>query len=303
MKKVINKKQPTVSVIMPVYNAQDFLVESLDSIFDQTYKDFELIIVDDASTDNSWRIIQEYKKKHPKKIIARRLKKNLNCGGDRCANEALRLATGKYIARMDADDIAIKNRLEKQVAYLESHPRTFLVGSNAYVIDKEGTLLGEKLEPESTKAIYHAYFGFHPLIHPTCMFRRVVKGNPFQYEIVYSANNDYYTFFKLLCNGAHFVNLPEKLLYYRVHGKNATFVNVKQKFLNATAIRYVMVTKYHYKPTVKDLLTLATQALVVFTFPEYVLMNLYFLAKGIKKPTISFSLPHLRLGAKPAVRI
>src|SRR5438105_3801141 len=114
-------KQPLVSVIMPVYNAQEYVGEAIQSIMYQTYQNFEFIIVDDASTDTSVEIIKRYQQMYPGKIQLIQMKNNLNAGGDACANVALEHAMGKYIARMDADDFAHQSRLEKQVAYLEKH--------------------------------------------------------------------------------------------------------------------------------------------------------------------------------------
>lgn len=282
------KKQslPLVSVIMPVYNAGDFLPLAIDSILSQTYKNFELIIVDDASTDNSWTIIRAFQKRNPKKITSIRLKENLNAGGDTCANIGLAIAQGKYIARMDADDISNPLRLEKQVAYLESHPRTYLVGSNAYVINRDGQVIGEKTEPLTHESIKKQYFTFHPLIHPSTMFRRMIDGKPFRYKLNYSANNDYYTFFTLLCEGKRYANLPEKLLCYRIHGNNDTFVNMKEKYLNTLKIRLVMCRKYGYRPSPKAALTAAVQTAVVFALPEQLIAQLYFITKGIKTITL-----------------
>lgn len=286
----MKKKQPLVSVVMPVYNAGDFLVEAIESILNQTYKNVEFIIVDDASTDNSWTIIQKYKKLYPKIIKSIRMDQNLNRGGDVCANEGLKIARGKYVARMDADDIAHLERLEKQVTFLQAHPKTFLVGSNAEVINKNGKIIGEKREPQTPKAIYDAYFGFHPLIHPSCMYRKMIGKKPFMYVIRYSANNDYYTFFRLMCKGRKFANMHEKLLYYRIHGNNATFVNLKEKFLNSTKIRLAMIRECGYKPTAKDILQLCLQSIVVTVLPEKALTYIYLLAKGIVKPTNPFIL-------------
>jgi glycosyltransferase involved in cell wall biosynthesis len=291
MKKNIKQILPLISVIMPVYNAGDYLVPAVESILHQTYQNFEFIIIDDASTDNSLDVLRRYKKLYPDKIKLLALKKNRNHGGDRCVNQGLKLAKGKYIARMDADDIAVLTRLEKQVTFLETHPDIFLVGSSAHVIDSKGNTIGEKLEPNSTKDIYNAYFTFHPLIHPTCMFRRIHKGIEFRYNIKFSANNDYYTFFGILCKGYKFINLDEKLLYYRIHGKNDTFVNMKQKFSNTLKIRYEIVTKYGYKPSPRALLITIFQSLAIYLLPEKMLRNLYFLAKGItKKEQIVFQL-------------
>lgn len=287
-------KVPTLSVIMPAYNAQEYIEAAILSVVNQTYQDFELIIVDDASTDKTVSIIKRFQKKYPY-IQLVTLDKNQNCGGDKCANKALALARGKYVARMDADDIADLTRFEKQVKFLEKNKNIFLVGSNAYVINSKGVIIGEKNEPSSSDAIYKAYFGFHPLVHPTCTFRRLLKdGTPFVYEIKHSANNDYYTFFKLVCQGYKFVNMEEKLLKYRIHNHNATFVDMKKKFINSLLVRLAMVANYGYIPTPKDIFMLTAQAGVVLIFPEKMLLKVYFLAKGIIKkedllPKISFS--------------
>lgn len=274
-------KQPLVSVIMPVFNAGMFLKPAIESIINQTYQRFELIIVDDASTDTSAAVIAHYKTRYPDKIKVMTMTKNLNGGGDICANEGVKKARGRYIARMDADDIAHKKRLEKQVAFLEENSNVFLVGSSAHVIDKKGKITGEKLEPSNPHDIYTSYFTFHPLIHPSCMLRRKINGKKFEYKLSYSANNDYLTFFTLLCKGAIFVNLPDKLIYYRMHGKNDTFVHMKQKFLNIIKIRYEMLTKFGYRPTLKSLLINLIQAILFLFLPEKVLLNMYLASKGI----------------------
>ncbi len=269
---------------MPVYNAGDYLVDAIKSILKQTYENFELIIVDDHSTDNSWKIIRKFKNKHSKRIIAIQLKQTLNRGGDACANEGLKKAKGKYIARMDADDIAHPKRLEKQVDFLEKHKNIFLVGSNAYVINKIGKIIGEKLEPQTNEDIFKAYFTFHPIIHPSAMFRRIYKGKRFSYPKRYSANNDYYIFFKMLCSGYKFANLKEKLHYYRIHGNNDTFNNIKEKFLNTLKVRINMWFKHNYQPTFTQIITNVGQTIAIFILPSAILKEIYLLVKGIKKP-------------------
>jgi glycosyltransferase involved in cell wall biosynthesis len=278
-----NKNQnPLVSVIMPVYNAGNFLMKAIESILNQTYQNFEFIIVDDASTDNSWEIIQKYTKKYPQKIKAFQLKKTLNRGGDACANFALKKAKGKYIVRMDADDIAHPKRLEKQVEFLEKNKNVFLVGSNAWVIDKKGKKIGEKKVPTSYQEIYKQYFIFHPIIHPSVMFRKYIKGKKFFYPKKFSANNDYYVFFNLLLSGFIFKNLEEKLLYYRIHGKNDTFSNMREKFFNTLKIRFLMVKK-GYEPDLKQWLTCFLQSFLFLLLPEKFLKFLYLISRGIIK--------------------
>jgi glycosyltransferase involved in cell wall biosynthesis len=218
-----------------------------------------------------------------------------------CANLGLPLAKGKYIARMDSDDIAAPNRLEKQVAFLEKNKRVFLLGTNAYVIDKKGKIVGEKNEPQTTTGIYKAYATFHPIIHPSVMMRRIVNDKPFSYQIKYSANNDYYTFFKMLCRGHIFVNLPDKLLYYRIHDKNDTFVKIKRKFLNTLKVRISMAFEEGYRLTAKDIFINIAQSLILLTLPEKYIKELYMLSRGITKPK-KITLPFIgRVPVKPQV--
>ncbi|OGH15115.1 MAG: hypothetical protein A3H50_00930 [Candidatus Levybacteria bacterium RIFCSPLOWO2_02_FULL_37_10] len=281
--KIKKDAKPLVSVVMPVFNAGEFLTEAIESILHQTYKNFEFIIVDDCSTDGSWNVIKSYKKKHPTKIKTIRLKKNLNRGGDSCANLAIKRAKGKYIARMDADDIAVIDRLEKQVKFLEENPDIFLVGSSAHVINAKNIIIGEKLEPQNHKDIYKSYARFHPVIHPTSMFRRLIDKKKFFYQISYSANNDYHTFFKLICTGFKFANLEEKLIYYRIHSGNDTFINIKDKFMNTLKIRLKMFLRYNYKPSLKDVFTSLVQSILLFLLPERITKDLYLISKGIIK--------------------
>ncbi|MEX2012815.1 MAG: glycosyltransferase [Candidatus Levyibacteriota bacterium] len=283
IKNSTNKNRPLVSVVMPVYNAEKYVKSAIESILSQSYKNLELIIIDDLSIDNSWKILKGYKKRYPGKIQIERTSKNLNCGGDACANLAIEKAKGKYIARMDADDISLPNRIEKQVSFMEKNKNVFLVGSSAFVIDKNGNIIGEKNEPSSSSEIYSGYATFHPIIHPSAMIRRVVNGKKFFYQIKYSANNDYFTFFGLLCEGFTLANLPEKLVLYRIHDTNDTFVKMKEKFMNTLKIRLEMFWHHSYKPTIKDFAISAVQAIIILSLPESMSKRIYLLSKGIIK--------------------
>lgn len=282
--------KPLVSIVMPVYNAEAYLADAINSMLKQTYQNFEFIIIDDASTDGSLEMIRKYQKRFSKKIKVVSVKKNLNRGGDHCANLGIAKARGKYIARMDADDISLPQRLEKQVEFLEKNPKVFLVGSNAFAIDKNGSVIGDKMVFTKFDEIYKSYARFHPIIHPSAMYRRLVDGKPFSYKIKYNANNDYYTFFGLMCQGHVLRNLEEKLLYYRIHETNDTFVHIKGKFLNILRIRLEMIFKYGYKFTIKDVFTNIAQGTLLLLLPEKATKNLYLISKGIIKlriPTIS----------------
>lgn len=272
---------------MPVYNAAKYLGAAIESILEQTYENWELIVIDDASTDTSWKIIQQYKRKANGKLLAYRLDKNVNAGGDTAANIAYYYASGEYVARMDADDIAHPKRLEIQVAFLQKNPLITVVGSNATVIDKNGKRMGKKNMPELHANIKKEYFCFHPMINPTVMINRsLIPLLPELYELKNSSNNDYYSFFKLLCHGHRFANIQRPLLKYRIHGHNDSLANVKRSFRNTLATRLEMVREYHYRPTLRGWLVTAAQAAIILVLPEKVLFEMYLYLRNIKQ--ISF---------------
>ncbi|MFA6005779.1 MAG: glycosyltransferase [Patescibacteria group bacterium] len=281
IKKLKQTSKPLVSVVMPVYNAGRFLSEAIDSILNQTYRKFEFIIIDDASTDESWSVIKQYKRKYPKKIFAIRMAKNMNRGGDTCASEGIKRARGQYIARMDADDISHPERLAKQVAYLQKHQDIFMVGSSAYVINGDGKRTGEKNMPTTNEAIYREYFTFHPMIHPTIMFRNgVVKQKPF-YKTVLPTNNDYYTFFEFISKGLKFANMSEHLLHYRIYGKNDSLRHIKKSFLNTLRARWSIYKTYGYPLDLRTVVQNLTQCAVVLLLPESITYFIYLFARKI----------------------
>ncbi len=279
--KKMKKKNPLVSVVMPVYNAGGFLVESIESILKQTYKNIELIIVNDASTDDSLKIIKKYVRRYPKKIRLINLDNNLNRGGDSCANLGIKKARGKYIAKMDADDIAYPKRLEKQVEFLEKSKNIFLVGSNAHVINERGKIVGEKNEPLSSYEIFQEYIYFNPIIHPTIMFRNKLKKDENFYKIKYPLGNDYYTFFTLQCKGYNFANLPDKLLKYRIYGKNSSLKNIRSGLINNLKIKILVLSKYHYPLTNRAILSNIAYLLIGVLLPQKISLQLYLMSKNI----------------------
>src|ERR1039458_5312287 len=128
---------PAVSVIMPVYNGEKFLRTAVDSVLWQTFEDWELVVVDDASTDSTPDILADYR--DPR---IRVLRNETNRKPAACANRGLAGASGRYIARLDADDVWLPDRLAVQLRYLEAHPEVTLVGSAAHLIDEAGVRFG-----------------------------------------------------------------------------------------------------------------------------------------------------------------
>jgi len=151
-----------ISVLMPAFNCQAYLRDSIESILNQTFFDFEFIIIDDGSTDNSIKILQEYAEKDKRIRLIRNPK---NVGLIESLTIANQYCTGEYIARMDADDISLPDRLERQFAFMQSHPEIDLLGTGSSFIDEKGNPVGSELiEPSDPILIWLQMF-FRSSIH------------------------------------------------------------------------------------------------------------------------------------------
>ena len=222
------KKQPFVSVVMPVYNAGDFLVEAIESILCQTYKNIEFIMIDDASTDNSWEIMKTYQERYPDIIRISQNRTNLKQAAT--VEQAMRLARGAFIARMDADDIALPSRLEKQLMYLLTHKDVIAVGGQCALINTEGYIIGEKRFPLTFTDVYRYIFEFIPLQQPTLMIaqERIPHFVEF-YNPDLSPVEDVEMLFRLFRFGK-VENLADTVLLYRIHDHNSSRMNLKKSF-------------------------------------------------------------------------
>jgi glycosyltransferase involved in cell wall biosynthesis len=203
------KHTPKVSVIIPVYNSGRFLEESLGSILNQSFSDFEIIIVDNGSTDNSKEIENKYKKMDKRIYIKKLLKPNVQ----EALNEGLKLAKGKYIARMDADDISLPNRFEIQVDYLDKHPDIFLIGSSAIIINEQGDKLGVFSKYNNPSKIKRRLKKSNCFIHPSIMFR---NSKEFFYRVKFKTSEDYDFYLRMLTSNKKISNLPNFLIKYRI---------------------------------------------------------------------------------------
>jgi len=161
-------EQCLISVVMSVFNAEKYLNEAIDSVLTQTFKDFEFVIVNDGSTDSSMDIIDGYSDKRIIKIIQE------NRGLSSALNAGIELASGKYIARMDADDISLPNRLEDQLKFMEQNPEFVLAGSNAYVIDSGGEYLYTSNMPLNEEQILKSLLHTSPFYHSSVIYNKEV---------------------------------------------------------------------------------------------------------------------------------
>lgn len=201
-----------VSVLMPVFNADEFLREAIDSILDQTFSDFEFIIINDGSTDTSEKIIESYRDSR-----IRYVKNERNFGLVYTLNRGIDLAKGTYIARMDADDRSLPTRFEKQVAYLDQHSEVGACGT-AF------RFFGDKTHLSSNPSDFRQAFTMlsvnSSLGHPTSMIRRsVLKQHSIYYEEEFQYAADY-AFWVRIGQVSQLTSLPECLLLYRWHATN-----------------------------------------------------------------------------------
>lgn len=225
--------QPTISVIMPVYNAERYLDDAIQSILNQTYEDFEFIIINDCSTDNSYNIIKKYEKKD-KRIITINNWKNL--GITRSLNKGLKRSSGQHIARMDADDISMINRLEEQIKKMKHYD---VVGSDIIIINEDNEQIGHRDYEQNIDNIIKIK---SPLAHPVVMFNKLLIDKRGYNENMCSAQ-DYELWVYFYLQGARITNIKLPLLKYRMHTKANKNKNTKQTIRDTIKVKNIMKQK------------------------------------------------------------
>lgn len=202
---------PEVSVAMSVYNGEKYLRDSIESILKQTYKNFEFIICDDASTDSSVEIIQEYMKVDKRIVL---LKNDTNLGLASSLNKCISQANGNYIARMDADDLSLPDRFEKQIAFLKQNEQVSFVCGGVFLIDDDG-ILGERVGKKSLTK--ENVFKYQPIAHPTVIIKKKVLEEVSGYTVApyTKRGQDFDLWCKLYSKGYYGENLKQTVLYYR----------------------------------------------------------------------------------------
>lgn len=205
---------PLVTVLMPVYNSRDHLREAIESVLSQKFRDFEFIIMDDGSTDGSRDIVYSYKDSRIKLHLSTE-----NQGIAKTLNEGIKLAEGRYLARMDADDICLPHRLTRQVDFMETFSHIGLVGSGVMKIRKNRT---NKIVswPETNAEIKIDMLFQNPFFHPSVMVRSdLIKKTGYNLQLPYAQD---YGLWVDLAHLTDFANLPDPLLKYRLHEGQVT---------------------------------------------------------------------------------
>ncbi len=208
---------PLVSVLMCVHNAGPYLAAAVDSILTQTFADFEFVLIDDGSTDESSRLLQEYAARD-RRI---QLHRQANMGLTRSLNRGLDLVRGQYVARMDADDVSQPNRFERQVEFLQQNPEVGVCGTWVELIGtSSGKVWKYPTEPDDVAAAM--LFFPPPLAHPTVMMRAAaLTRHGLRYDPSFPRGQDFDLWSRCACFFP-LANLAEPLLQYRVHAEQVT---------------------------------------------------------------------------------
>jgi glycosyltransferase involved in cell wall biosynthesis len=216
---------PTISVLMSVYNGEKYLAPAMDSILAQTFGDFELIVIDDGSKDSSPAMLREYERRDPRVKLTVRGNKGLTV----TLNEAFAQSRGKYLARMDCDDVALPGRFARQAAFLDAHPDVVCAGSYFQLIDGAGRLLTTLRPPTGDAEIQDKLVHGHTAIcHPAAMIRRSAMEQVNGYDVRFKTTQDLDLWLRLGEVGK-LANVAEPLLRFRLHESSVSETKREQQ--------------------------------------------------------------------------
>ena len=220
---------PKISVIMSSYNRKDYIKEAIESILNQTYKDFEFIIIDDCSKKETQDVIEQYAKNDERIIF---LKNEHNMGPSNTRNRGFEIAKGEYIAIVDDDDICLPDKFEKQIEYLDKHPEITMLGTDIETFGYNENIPSwvDLFDVNLISVLINFY---NPFCASTLMFRRdFIKKNNIKYDNNLWHAEDYDLYYQILSNGGKITNLPDVLLKYRVHSNSLSHNKDTQKIQN-----------------------------------------------------------------------
>lgn len=234
-------QNPEISVIIPVFNAAPFLQESIESILNQTFSDFELIILNDKSTDESLDIIKKIQSSDNRIII---IDKAQNVGPANLRNEGINVAKGDFIALMDADDIAAPTRFEKQITLLKNNPEIGVCGTGFTFF---GSKKNKTIKHSTTHdAIKVSFLHSCNLGNPTVMFKKEVLGD-LKFDNDFVPAEDYDLWSRLLAK-TNFHNIPESLLNYRQHDTNISKTKIDNVNRSVKRVKINQLTALEINP-------------------------------------------------------
>lgn len=236
------KNTPLVSVIMPAYNVETYISAAIESILNQSYKNFEFIIIDDYSNDKTFDVIKSFKSKDQRIILVRNKE---NIGVTKSLNKALKLAKGKYITRMDADDWSFPERFKLQVELMEDHPDVVVSGSYIEVCDSKLKTTYIRKYHLDDQSIRKHLFRYSPFAHPATIWKAAVLKKE-GYDERINVCQDYELYFRIGKIGK-FMNLDKILLKLRMHERSisTTLSDIQSKNTVLIRLNAVLILGYN----------------------------------------------------------
>lgn len=240
----MSSNQPLVSVLMPCYNAAAYFDEAVQSVLNQSYKNLEILLIDDGSSDNTRSLIADYASRDSRIVP---VYNEHNLGLIRTLNKGVKMASGEYVARMDADDISSDNRIERMIEVLNENPAVDVISAGYYSMSADGKR-SVRVFPKANNTLPLLFVSFFctPVNHPCMMARSVVmKANPFDEQYIHS--EDYEIFSRLLLLGSGFRNLDEPLYYLRRNPHSVSNKFERIQIANHTRISIRNIEQYFGK--------------------------------------------------------
>jgi glycosyltransferase involved in cell wall biosynthesis len=266
------QKKPMVSVITSVFNGEKFLAESILSILEQSFQDFELIIVDDASIDSSSEIIENYMQLDER---IRLIINTKNIGLTKSLNKAIATSKGIYIARIDADDVAMPMRLESQIKFLEKNIDIGLVGTATYLIDSNGVTIDKISYPETNEILKKTLIKHNPFDHSSIMVRKDVFDRIGLYNEKNRYSQDYELYFRI-SRYYMMANMPKYLMKKRYVSSMLSLKNESEQKRFAIMARFNAIKIKQYPVwcgiyLVKPYLVMKTPMIIRRVLRQYLL--------------------------------
>lgn len=222
-----------VSVVMSVYNDENYISEAIDSILNQSFKEFEFIIINDGSTDRTLKILKEYEKKDSRVVLINQENKGLT----KSLNIGIKKAKGGYIARMDSDDISHPQRLQKQIKFLKLNKEYALVGTNIEKIDKDAKHIEFNTTKYNNEEIQKTLSIRNCFAHGSVMIKRELVGEELYYDEAFRYAQDYRLWTKI-AKKFKVANLKEPLYKLRIHNNSISQEKVEQQSIYAGIVAY-----------------------------------------------------------------
>jgi len=263
--------KPRVSVIMPTFNSERFVSAAIESVLNQSYKDLELIAVDDGSTDTTPAILRHYANLDSRVQV---LRNETNRKAPYSRNRGISVSRGEFLVTFDSDDICAPTRLATQIRRMQDDSRLGVIGSSILLIDQYDQVIGCRRYPESDERLRRNIFKFSPFAAPSTMIRKSSILNAGLYDATLAPCEDIDLWFRI-ARIAKLGNCPEVLLKYRVHGESATFKTMRKMNAYTFRIRLKAMREYAYPTNLSTLTQLFVIRLLTFALPAEIEFYLF----------------------------